>query len=157
MASEDDADIQGTLSDGTRVNLQATGRDFTVGRLLYEDTSGGVRRSIGWMGTDVSHPEVNSTVNAIDAHYFSADQRWALDGQIMHSDVSGTTGIGFLGDVSYIPRQEFSIMASDCIDDEFDMMIWVFFLETQMNLDYNFIRTSRISLGFSHGQQPSLL
>ena len=41
------------------------------------------------MGTDVSHPEINSTVNAIDAHYFSADQRWALDGQFMHSDVDG--------------------------------------------------------------------
>ena len=95
LVSEDDAEIQGTLSDGAKVNLKATGRDFTVGRLLYEDTSGGVRRSIGWMGTDVSHPDVNSTVNAIDAHYFSADQRWALDGQFMHSDVSGITGMGF--------------------------------------------------------------
>ena len=55
-----------------------------------------LRRSIGWMGTDVSHPEINATVNAIDAHYFSADQRWALDGQFMHSDVSGITGMGFL-------------------------------------------------------------
>ena len=36
LASEDDAEIRGTLSDGTRVNLQATGRDYTVGRLLYE-------------------------------------------------------------------------------------------------------------------------
>ena len=143
LASEDDADIQGTLSDGTRVNLQATGRDFTVGRLLYEDTSGGVRRSIGWMGTDVSHPEVNSTVNAIDAHYFSADQRWALDGQIMHSDVSGTTGIGFLGDVSYIPRQGVQhLVKATYIDDEFDMNDMGFLSRnSQMNLDYNFIRT----------------
>ena len=96
LASEDDTEIEGTLSDGTRVNLQATGRDFTVGRLLYEDTSGGGRRSIGWMGTDVSHPEINSTVNAIDAHYFSADQRWALDGQFMHSDVARSHRDGFL-------------------------------------------------------------
>ena len=44
LASEDDTEIEGTLSDGTRVNLQATGRDFTVGRLLYEDTSGGVTK-----------------------------------------------------------------------------------------------------------------
>ena len=95
LASEDDAEIQGTLSDGAKVNLKATGRDFTVGRLLYEDTSGGVRRSIGWMGTDVSHPDVNSTVNAIDAHYFSADQRWALDGQFMHSDVRVSREWGF--------------------------------------------------------------
>jgi hypothetical protein len=105
IASEDDSEIRGTLSDGTRVNLQATGSDYTVGRLLYEDTSSGGRRSIGWMGTNVSHPDIDSTVNAIDAHYFSADQRWVVDGQFMHSDVNGETGTGFLGDISYIPRR----------------------------------------------------
>ena len=42
LASEDDTEIQGTYRMGREVNLQATGRDFTVGRLLYEDTSGGV-------------------------------------------------------------------------------------------------------------------
>ena len=143
LASEDDTEIEGTLSDGTRVNLQATGRDFTVGRLLYEDTSGGVRRSIGWMGTDVSHPEINSTVNAIDAHYFSADQRWALDGQFMHSDVRGVTGMGFLGDVSYIPRQGAQhLIKATYIDDEFDMNdVGFLSRNSQMNLDYNFIRT----------------
>ena len=77
LASEENPEVRGTLSDGTRVDLQATGRDFAVARFLYEDTSGGGRRSIGWMGTDVSHPDINATVNAIDAHYFSADQRWA--------------------------------------------------------------------------------
>tara|TARA_B100000676_G_scaffold200335_1_gene196826 strand:- start:2810 stop:5320 length:2511 start_codon:yes stop_codon:yes gene_type:complete len=143
LASEDDAEIQGTLSDGAKVNLKATGRDFTVGRLLYEDTSGGVRRSFGWMGTDVSHPDVNSTVNAIDAHYFSADQRWALDGQFMHSDVSGITGMGFLGDVSYIPRQGVQhLIKATYIDDEFDMNdVGFLSRNSQMNLDYNFVRT----------------
>ena len=146
------------LSDGTRVNLQATGRDFTVGRLLYEDTSGGVRRSIGWMGTDVSHPEINSTVNAIDAHYFSADQRWALDGQFMHSDVEWSTGIGFLGDVSYIPRQGVQhLVKATYIDDEFDMNdVGFLSRNSQMNLDYNFIRTESDIPGIqSDEQQPS--
>ena len=42
-------------------------------------------------------PDINATVNAIDAHYFSADQRWVLDGQFMHSDVEGVTGIRIFG------------------------------------------------------------
>ena len=143
LASEDNPEIQGTLSDGTRVDLQATGRDFAVGRFLYEDTSGGSRRSIGWMGTDVSHPDINATVNAIDAHYFSADQRWALDGQFMHSDVDGVTGSGFLGDVSYIPRQGTQhIFRATYIDDQFDMNDMGFLARnSQQNLDYNFVLT----------------
>ena len=143
LASEDNPEIQGTLSDGTRVDLQATGRDFAVGRFLYEDTSGGGRRSIGWMGTDVSHPDINATVNAIDAHYFSADQRWALDGQFMHSDVDGVTGSGFLGDVSYIPRQGTQhIFRATYIDDQFDMNDMGFLARnSQQNLDYNFVLT----------------
>ena len=143
LASEDDPEIRGTLSDGTPVNLQATGRDFAIGRLLYEDTSGGSRRSIGWMGTDVSHPDINAQVNAIDAHYFSADQRWAVDGQFMHSDVDGVTGSGFLGDVSYIPRQGTQhILRATYIDDEFDMNDLGFLSRnSQKNLDYNFVLT----------------
>ena len=143
LASEDDPEIQGTLSDGTRVDLQATGRDFAVGRFLYEDTSGGARRSIGWMGTDISHPDISATVNAVDAHYFSADQRWALDGQFMHSDVDDVTGSGFLGDVSYAPRQGTQhILRATYIDDEFDMNDLGFLARnSQKNLDYNFVRT----------------
>ena len=95
------------------------------------------------MGTDVSHPDINSTVNAIDAHYFSADQRWALDGQFMHSDVDGVTGMGFLGDVSYIPSSGVQhIVKATYIDDEFDMNdVGFLSRNSQMNLDYNFIRT----------------
>ena len=69
VAYEDDSKIRGAFDDGTRINLQAKGRDFTVGRLLYENTNGGARRSIGWMGTDVSLSDVSATVNTIDAHY----------------------------------------------------------------------------------------
>ena len=143
LASEDDAEIRGTLADGTRVNLKAQGRDFSVARLLYEDTSAGGRRSIGWMGTDVSHPDVDATVNAIDMHYFSADQRWVLDGQFMHSDVEGETGIGFLGDVNFIPSRGVQHnFAFTYVDDEFDMNDMGFLTRnSQINLDYNFALT----------------
>ena len=89
VASEDDSDIRGVRPDGSVVKLEAEGRDFTVGRLLYEDTSGGARRSIGWMGTSVSHSAVDAVVNGIDMHYFSADTRWVFDGQLVNSDVNG--------------------------------------------------------------------
>jgi len=143
VASEDDSKIRGTLSDGSRVDVQALGRDFTIGRFLYEDTSNGGRRSIGWMGTDVSHPDLDSTVNAIDTHYFSSDQRWALDGQLMHSDVDGVTGLGFLGDINYSPRQGVQhIVKATYIDENFDMNDLGFLSRnSQMNLDYNFVLT----------------
>mgnify|MGYP001478286210 FL=1 len=143
FASEDDTEIRGTLDDGTQVRLQAQGRDFSVARLLYEDTQFGGRRSIGWMGTDISHPDIDSTVNAIDAHYFSADQKWILDGQIMHSDVNGVSGAGFLGDINYIPRQGVRhSVAATYIDDEFDMNDLGFLSRnSQVNLDYTYSLT----------------
>jgi hypothetical protein len=50
LAAEDDMLVRGTAADGSRVRLNSTGRDFAIGRLLYEDTAGGGRRSIGWDG-----------------------------------------------------------------------------------------------------------
>ena len=70
LAMEDDPEIEGTLADGTVVGIKATGRDFCVGRGLYEDTSGGGRRQVGWMGTMLDHPEEESVVNVVDMHYF---------------------------------------------------------------------------------------
>lgn len=105
FASEDDSQIRGTDAAGNRVKLDADGRDFSVARLLYEDTSRGGRRSIGWMGTNVSHSSVDATVNGVDMHYFSADTRWAVDGQFLHSNVDGVTGAGAFADVNYQPER----------------------------------------------------
>lgn len=105
VASEDDMQIRGTNRAGQPVILNSEGRDFLVGRLVYEDTSAGGRRSIGWMGTDVSHTGIDAVVNGIDMHYFSADTRWAIDAQLLHSDVSGTTGAGGFADISYQPQR----------------------------------------------------
>ena len=140
FAAEDDPELLGTLEDGTPVVIQATGRNFGVGRLLYEDTSGGGRRSIGWMGTTVDHPQIDSTVNAVDMHYFSSNNRWIVDTQFMHSDNSGTTGLGFLGDLSYRPeRGKQHTVRATWIDDEFDMNEMGFLTRNdQANLSYNY-------------------
>ena len=142
LASEDNPEIEGRLADGTPVGISATGRDFLIGRVLYEDTSAGGRRSVGWMGTTVDHPNIDAMVNAVDMHYFSANNQCVVDTQLMHSDVDGVTGAGFLGDVSYRPARgrQHSVSAT-WIDDKFDMNDVGFLTRNdQANLSYNYFR-----------------
>ncbi len=143
LASEDDSEIIGTLDDETNVGIQATGRDFLVGRLLYENTSGGGRRQIGWMGTMLDHPQEDSTVNALDLHYFSADNRLVVDTQFLHSDNQGITGTGFTGDLTYRPQRGVQhTLRATYIDDTFDMNQMGFLSRNdQANLDYSFFLT----------------
>ena len=140
LASEDDPKIVGSLEDGTEIGIQATGRDFLVGRLLYENTSGGGRRQIGWMGTLLDHPEEDATVNALDLHYFSADNRWVVDSQFLHSNNHGLSGNGYTGDLTYRPRRGVQhTLRATYFDDRFDMNEMGFLTRNdQANLDYNF-------------------
>ena len=143
LASEDDTEIRGALDDGTRINLQAEGRDFTIARVLYEETSSGGRRALGWMGTDVSHSDIDATVNSIDAHYFSADNRWIFDGQLMHSDVQGVTGTGGFADVNFRPERGVQhTLRTTYIDDTLEINDLGFLKRNdQMNLDYTYTQT----------------
>ncbi len=139
LASETESQIAGTLDDGTQVTLNAVGRDFSIARLLYEDTSSGGRRAIGWMGTNLSHPTIDATAHAVDMHYFSADNRFVIDTQIMHSNVDGKAGNGFLGDVAFRPRRGLQHgLRATYIDDTLDINELGFLTRNdQMNLDYN--------------------
>lgn len=123
FAAEDDMEIRGVdKTTGQRVKLDAQGRDFAVARLLYEDTSGGGRRALGWMGTDVSHDTVDAVVNGVDVHYFSANTQWVADGQFLHSDVNGVTGAGAFGDIAYRPqRGRQHRVALSYLDDTLDI------------------------------------
>lgn len=105
LAAEDDSEIKGFDINGSPVTLEAEGRDFGVARLLYEDTSSGGRRSIGWLGTFASMADYDATVNGVDFHYFSSDAKWVFDGQLLHSDVDDVTGSGMFFDVAYRPEQ----------------------------------------------------
>lgn len=139
LASETESQIAGTLDDGTQVTLNAVGRDFSIARLLYEDTSSGGRRAIGWMGTNLSHPTIDATAHAVDMHYFSADNRFVIDTQIMHSNVDGKAGNGLLGDVAFRPRRGLQHgLRATYIDDTLDINELGFLTRNdQMNLDYN--------------------
>ncbi len=143
LASEDDSQISGTLEDGTPVSVSAVGRDFSIARLLYENTSSGGRRAIGWMGTNLSHPTIDATAHAVDMHYFSADSRFVVDTQLMRSDVDGVTGNGFLGDISFRPRRglQHSLRAT-YIDDTLDINELGFLTRNdQVNADYSIFLT----------------
>lgn len=105
MASEDDSELRGYRADGSRVALEAEGRDYAIGRVLYEDTTQGGRRAIGWMGTNVSEANRDATVNGIDLHYFSADNRWIWEGQLLRSDVDDVTGSGLFFDGTFRPER----------------------------------------------------
>ena len=144
VAMEDDSEIKGTdETTGSRVLIAADGRDFAVARLLYESTRGGGRRSIGWMGTEVIHDDIDAAVNAVDMHYFSADSRWVADAQFMHSEVDGESGSGLLGDLGFRPRRGVNHgLRLTWMDDGLQLNDLGFLTRNdQMNLDYNYFRS----------------
>lgn len=140
IASVDDLAIRGTNAAGDEVRVNSTGRDFLVGRLLYEDTGAGGRRSIGWMGTRVDHPGVDDTVNAIDGHYFSADNRWIFDSSLMRSDVNSETGYGGIADISFRPEQgKQHTLRATYFDEDLNINELGFLTRNdQQNLDYTY-------------------
>lgn len=143
LAAEDDMEIDGIRDDGSKVTLQSEGRDFIVGRVLYEDTNRGGRRSIGWMGTSVNHPDIDENVNAIDAHFFSADNRWVFDSSFMRSDKEGEVGYGGLADLAFRPeRGRQHTFRATYFDETLDINELGFLTRNdQANLDYNFNMT----------------
>jgi len=140
IASEVDRSIEGSRDDGSTVRLNSQGRDFLIGRVLFEDTSAGGRRSIGWMGTTVNHPDIDETVNAIDTHFFSADNRWVFDASFMRSDKDDVTGYGGMADLRFRPeRGRQHTVRATYFDEELAINELGFLTRNdQQNLDYNY-------------------
>lgn len=104
LALEEDTLLRGTLNN-VAASVEQAGREFAVARVLYEDTSTGARRAVGWMGTLVAHPRNDATVNGLDAHYLSSTGQWNTDVQLMVSRVDGVSGEGAFVDVDYSPQR----------------------------------------------------
>ncbi len=103
-AFEEDTLLEGEL-DSNPFSVVQDGRNFGIGRVLYEDTSTGARRGFGWLGTVVDHPQSQAMVHSLDGHYLSRQGNWNTDAQFMFSDVDDTTGAGGFVDVQYNPAQ----------------------------------------------------
>ncbi|MES3008895.1 MAG: DUF5916 domain-containing protein [Pseudomonadota bacterium] len=138
LAAEDDSMVRGTLANGSRVNLQAEGRDFAIGRLLYEDTASGGRRALGWFGSNLSHPDREATVNGVDMHYFSADTRWVFDGQLVHSNVQDVSGSGMYFDLDFRPNRRLQHSVTGTYMDDKVQLNDIGFVQRNdhMQLDY---------------------
>jgi len=75
-AFENDSEFAGSqaLDDGSvaTVNVQQSGRDFGVVRLLYENTQTG-RKSIGMISTLVAHEDSEASTHGIDCRLWPFD------------------------------------------------------------------------------------
>ncbi|MDP7595021.1 MAG: DUF5916 domain-containing protein [Pseudomonadales bacterium] len=120
-AFEDDTTFTATRNE-LDYRAKQDGRNFGIARAIYEDTSTGGRRAIGWISTVVSHPEEDAVVHGVDAHYLSPDKRWLWDLQLMRSDVAEGTGTGGFIDAKFIPRRGITHTVSfDYLDDKLDI------------------------------------
>ena len=158
-AVEDDTVFEATR-DGTRYRARQDGRDFGVARLLYEDTSSGGRRSLGWIGTRVSHPDEDAEVHGVDLHYLSANKKWLWDLQLMHSDVGETSGDGGFIDLNYIPERGITHKVKfDYLDDSLDItdlgfitrndVIKGYYSYSRDESDFTRVRSRRLSVSLS--------
>ncbi len=109
-------------------NIGQSGSDYGVARVLYESSSGGGYRSIGWLGTAALHPDRDALVHGIDAHYLSDSGRWKWDSQFLYSDVDDDAdpeqgqGYGGLLDLVYTQRRGLKFTAGvSYFDDRLDI------------------------------------
>ena len=103
LAGEDETVFEGRSSEGERVPLRQSGRNYGVARALWE---GGEAhsRALGWMSTVAQRPDGDAAVHAMDGHALSATGRWEVDGEVITSSVPGAQdGYGGLLDIKFAP------------------------------------------------------
>ena len=104
LAGEDETLFQGRSSEGERVQLRQSGRNYGVARALWE---GGEAhsRALGWMSTVAQRPDGDAVVHAVDGHALTASGRWEVDGEVITSSVPGAEEDGFGGllDIKFAP------------------------------------------------------
>jgi hypothetical protein len=120
-AVEDDIEVRGYDAGGEEVMVDTVGRDFGVGRLLYEQVGQG-RKSIGYIGTYVKNQSYDAIVHGVDAHYLNRTGKLQADLQLLASDVDQVHGYGALLDIKYTQRQGMTHMLRlDAQDDKLEI------------------------------------
>ena len=124
-AMEDDVKF-----DADNRNLHQSGTDYGGVRVLYDRTAAnGVYGGVGMISTAVVHPAREAYVHGLDFHYQSAGGRWAVDGQLLHSDIADGDpdapqgkGYGAFIDTVYSPRRGISYeLKLHSYDDRLDI------------------------------------
>jgi hypothetical protein len=120
-AVEDDMVLSGFETNGEEVPVDTFGRDFGVGRLLYENV-GQSRQSIGYIGTFVRNQSYDAIVHGVDGHYLDRSGKLQLDLQLLASEVDNVKGYGGLMDVRYTQRRGLvHTLRLDAQDDTLDI------------------------------------
>ncbi|MBT7369538.1 MAG: hypothetical protein HN816_02765, partial [Gammaproteobacteria bacterium] len=120
-AFEDDVEWQGSDTLGNPVGIDDEGRDFAAIRVSYEKSAVN-RYALGYMGTLVDGPIYDAAVHGLDWHYGTGDGRWALDLQLMHSDVDDVSGQGGVFDLTYSGNSRIQhVFKLDYFDEDVDI------------------------------------
>jgi len=101
-AFEDDVSWIGSDSDGATAIIADAGRDFSVLRLLYEQSEHD-RFGAGYLGTRVAGPQYDAEVHGVDLHYGKKSGAFGADLQVLESEVGGVSGRGAVLDVRFAP------------------------------------------------------
>ena len=122
-AFEKEAELFGIDDEtGSEVVVRADGRDFGVGRLLYENVNESGRKSIGYMGTLAANPLDDAVVHGVDTHLLSANGKFSWDTQVLNSDVDNEIGYGLFSDFSFSPKQgRIHQLKLDALDEKLDI------------------------------------
>ena len=102
-AFEDEVTWRGTRAGHDAV-LRADGRNFAAVRMLYEDSTDGGRRGIGFMSTAVDKSYETAVVHGIDTHWLGGNGKIEWDTQFLASEVGDKRGEGVYMDLNYTPR-----------------------------------------------------
>ena len=118
-AFEDDTDVRSETGEV----FTADGRDYGIGRVLYENTSGGEYRALGLMSTITRDTQRDAYANAADYHLLSSSGFLKIDGQFLHSHLDGEgNGWGGFMDVVLTPRTGLKhLLEFTYYDDELDI------------------------------------
>ena len=129
-AFEDEVLWRGTR-DGADAVLRADGRNFGAVRMLYEDSTAGGRRGIGFMSTLVDKSYEKAIVHGIDTHWLGANGRIEWDTQLIASEVGDKRGEGIYTDLSFSPRiGSFHRFAFEYLDKDLDVSDFGFIRRT---------------------------
>ena len=119
--AESDTDIR-VASGGGSTSLEAAGRNLGAFRIQHEDTGGGGRRALGWMGTLMDHPLRQAATHKLDAHFSTPGRTWTWDTELFASEVEGSSGAGGLSRVRWSPsRYENHTIRVYHYDDQLDL------------------------------------